>query len=759
MKIYDKSVLGSPFDDFVRQQFDTRVKLMSTVDSSTGIPTGNISRDSQNINYQIGKTGFARLVSAVDIDLERAKMLGKEEWQGSNLAKNFILQAGTLTESGQLRGGLNVGDTYTLGGIGDFGLRPMPGIESVTVQSIGRWGSLRKINIKIKCYNRNQLSIIETLYMRPGYDILLEWGHTLFHNNKNNLVTNIRFIDFFEENISRNKIYKKILEKQEQYSGNYDAFCGPVNNFDIKHNPDGTYDCSVIATSFGAVIESLKINGSSNDTKKLSDFVVDQDEFSKRYPKGFSNTKGDAITQKNEKEIETSKLVSILKSYIISCTNGDVPNDGKNHRIYIKDIYQRDFDTDITGHSNNINHLPENNVDPNELVLFSRIPFQVTSNNSISPLTNVYISLGSLLSVISKNCLLYNNDSKDPIININFNINENTCFSPEHHISIDPEVCLIKYEGPDNDVLGLKQKNNINNVLPVFKISKFTGRTMNIMININYVINIINNLENSNPNREVNLLDFLNKLVNGITLALGRVNEFNVGIDDLTNTLTIYDKQMLDVSPREISIINSTGLKSSVRGMSINTKIDNKLSSLIAIGAAASGVAIGTDASVLSEYNRGLTDRVFARKSEEIKPEVNLQEYMESLKSDPRTSILKSTLQQIYNNKKIITENINKCKNIFPDILNTIKAKTVETKGISIIPFYFNINMDGISGIKYGQLFSIEPTRLPKNYLKPDGQPFVCFLVTGINHTIQNNTWTTTIEGQASPMRNARIKV
>jgi hypothetical protein len=765
MPVFNKSVLGQAFDDFVQDQLKVRSQKLSSTEGD--VSKGNINRESDILNYTLGKTAFIRLTSGVDITEEMAlSLFNNPNFAGSGLAKNHILQAGTLNSKGGLRGGFSgANSAYTLGGISDFGLRPMPGIISAQINSKGRWGSLREAQIEIKCFNRDQLSIIELLYMRPGYTILLEWGHTVFYDNKGNLVTNVQFLDLFQDGMTRNQFYKDMLRKQRQYAGNFDCFIGPVSNFNITQNGDGSYDCRVNAFSWGYVIESLKINASSTvPTKSTSNNLKIEND----------NQPGvEKVPEKNSK----SRLSSILDSYFNTCNKF---NDKKNHKIFIKNIYQKDMDKDPTGHSVN----PTGSfVDSGSLSTFAAIPFVKARNNdpTAGELENnntdvdSYMPLGTLLSVISKNCLLYNtakpnsgsqnipeSNYKDPIVNINFNTSENYCFSPEHQISINPHICLIKYSGPDLELFGLSSKaNKINPYLPEFKNTKYTGNIMNIMVNINHILTLLNQLEVNNENREVYLYDFLSELMRSINIALGAVNEFNVGIDDETNTLTIYDKQLLEVSPKEISIINTTGLKSVVRKVSINTRLSGQLASMIAIGAQASGVGIGIDASVFSQYNTGLTDRLMKDKKDSVaNNDFSLPDYLNCLKNDERVLLLKRTIENIYSKQMLITDDIENCKNIYSDILNTIKGKDVNTKASTVIPFSFDIQMDGLSGIKYGQMFSIEPSRLPKSYLNPKDktQPNIGFLVYSIEHIIHGNSWLTDIKGQAAPLRDARIK-
>ena len=76
---------------------------------------------------------------------------------------------------------------YGLGGT-EFGIQPMPGITSVEVTHLNR-GSIRKATVTLKAYNRFQFSLIEMLYLRLGYTMLLEWGNSHFIENdiiKNN---------------------------------------------------------------------------------------------------------------------------------------------------------------------------------------------------------------------------------------------------------------------------------------------------------------------------------------------------------------------------------------------------------------------------------------------------------------------------------------------------------------------------------------------------------------------------------------------
>jgi hypothetical protein len=155
----------------------------------------------------------------------------------------------------------------------------MPGIVSMEVRSLGR-GSLEKAYIKIRANNRNQLEIIDLLYLRLGYTVLLEWGNSIYTSDgidkqilRNTLVeekffdgTGRSYLDFLGG--AGNPV---INEYKAKYNGNYDGMLAIVHNFSWTFNPDGSYDIDLALISLGDVIESLKTNISID--KGLVDYI------------------------------------------------------------------------------------------------------------------------------------------------------------------------------------------------------------------------------------------------------------------------------------------------------------------------------------------------------------------------------------------------------------------------------------------------------------------------------------------------------
>lgn len=218
---------------------------------------GKEYRTSKELTFLNSKTSWVSLKSAVDVD------------NSSTLAKNNVLEGGTLS-NGKLRYGVGINSSHayslqnSLGENNVLGIRPMPGITSVSIENIGAYGSTRRATITYQCWDVKQLEILEQLYMRPGYLVLLEFGRSIYLEETkggNDLKQLIPDYDFFSRtNIVLLDELKTLYEKSVKSGGNYDAFLGYVVNYGWQIRADGGYDCKTEMISTGEVLESLKAN-------------------------------------------------------------------------------------------------------------------------------------------------------------------------------------------------------------------------------------------------------------------------------------------------------------------------------------------------------------------------------------------------------------------------------------------------------------------------------------------------------------------
>ena len=196
------SIIGLPFDQGVKNQINQRSKLMANTSQKGSL----LGIDPDKALLAQNKTSWVRLSSGVNIEAPSTEEAPKEivdniqlrvnelkanlgTSEGNTLARNYILTQGTRSADSKgnflnQRSGIGLNGAYGIGG-DRFGYKPMPALQSINVSYYNR-GSLAKADIKIKVFSADQLSYIETLYMRPGYTVLLEWGHSTYIDNAGN---------------------------------------------------------------------------------------------------------------------------------------------------------------------------------------------------------------------------------------------------------------------------------------------------------------------------------------------------------------------------------------------------------------------------------------------------------------------------------------------------------------------------------------------------------------------------------------------
>ncbi len=232
------SLTGEPLRPYVNEQVKLRQKIH-----------GKEKRSNDDLTYLNSRTSWIKLASGTSIEQSRLDMIPElktsSKYLGLGLAENFILFNG-LSKAGsetlkQRSSFLGPNGTYGVGGF-DFGIVPMPGIENVTVRSMDM-GSIKKATITLKVYNKQQFDIIDILYLRLGYTLLLEWGdsHYLDNNSPNDPVGNINTTiiesKFFETSkksalkTNYNTLLELIEKEREKYSACYDGLIGKVSNF------------------------------------------------------------------------------------------------------------------------------------------------------------------------------------------------------------------------------------------------------------------------------------------------------------------------------------------------------------------------------------------------------------------------------------------------------------------------------------------------------------------------------------------------
>jgi hypothetical protein len=272
------ALVGEQIPDYVQKQIEVRQKAHGSGASFDSL------RTDETLIYTNSRNAFIKMASGVSVSEGKLKEVGFsgvdiDNLKGMGLAKEYVLFGGVsrMAQIENASGGsdgilsqrtdfIGINGAYTADS--DFGIIPMPGIESLEIKSLNR-GSLKKATVKLTAQSRNQLAILDILYMRLGYTVLIEWGNSIYLDKDGKLQKMFTSIIedndlFFNKTWSSKRSYTDITTQisrvRELYDGNFDALLGKVSNFNWTFNSDGSYSIELTIISLGDVVESLKAN-------------------------------------------------------------------------------------------------------------------------------------------------------------------------------------------------------------------------------------------------------------------------------------------------------------------------------------------------------------------------------------------------------------------------------------------------------------------------------------------------------------------
>jgi len=776
------NIIGSNPEDWALNQIKLRQQLL-------GSPT----RDSELLSWINNKTAFIRVASSVTlqegvvVEAQNAagqlvrreinkstELTGTPNFAGRELAKQYVLFNGTVglrEENDKLIAQQKFGLTnnasiinnfaYGFGGISQ-GIVPMSGVESLSINTYNR-GALRKAELKIKAYNRQQFAIIDALYMRPGYTILIEWGHTIYYTGtlenlkyKKAEFNTPAFKNLFrasqnDKTITQDTLLKDVREHRKATDGNYDGFYGKVTNFSWTYNTDGSYNITISAISLGEVIESLNINriastsittSTSKDTLEKTNSLIankDKSQLNKDLYEIYNylvNNIGSQGTSKPVFQNSNNQIRSFNTSYFNAVANTLQRAAAANSSIIFDDYELVAINSKV-----NINQGDK------------------SSNSTNYPF--MYIKLKTLLEIIQNKLLIYD-DNFTPLISFDLESN-NYCYTFPYQYSLDPNICVIPFAtAPQNgDQYNFKEIDKIywGQILGdnFSTTSKFVGNLFNIHVNINYISDLI--VQYTTSDNELPLLKFLEGLMDGVQQNLGGINKFTVSYDHDTNKIKIYDDIPLDpaitkTSDRQPAQFNVLGFNKAnlegtfVQSVSLTTTISNQLATMISIGAQSRTPSDIVNATGFQRWNEGLIDiitpeklsEVVATESEEDKKDPNkiMAESYNKLLSKDGVINKYYTLGQSPT-KDVINSQLPLATPVFNFIVsNYAVAENKPTQ--TFIPFDLGLDFEGFSGLRIYEKFTVNPEILPLSY------PRLNFVVKGLKHNITTSGWKTSIE-------------
>lgn len=636
------NIVGEQFENYVLNQISVRQKLYGS-----GVGENSL-RNQNQIQLLNNKQAWLKMASSVSVignsspsvfnktsgeyidanissGEKRLRDIGitnTDEFVGSGLAKKTVLfntlssvnptsydDDGTTVEisgSYNFRSGVskanslwNNSNSYGLGGT-NKGLVPAPGLISFTMDSQNR-GSIRKGTIELKCYNRFQFELIELVYLRLGFTMMIEWGWDKFTTNGKDIqnVGNTIIEDkWFQNNTNMTQLemINSINAYQRLYQGNYDGFYGRVTNFNWSYDTDGTYGVSIDLISVGDVIESLVLA-----TKSTALSV-----------KEINATTGSSAFEDTGLTADDSPIVSNAGSTALS----------------------QDMFTDILGQKWDA----EQSDFTNPSLYFNQFESSQKANEAGSlDKYNYYMTFGELIRKLETFCvpkLLNDFGEASEMIYFDSNADTNLCVSFPNQISLDPRVCLIKpplaiNSQEQNSTTWLYNNPGWARLKPFAQTQDFGDKTviygqiMNIYLNYDFISKLLAKAtDTTDRGKQVSIFSFLTNVCDGINDALGGINNLEVALKN-DNTITIIEQntipgiEALSFNKGKMNSIpsfNVYGVKqdkgSFVTDFNFDTKITPELATMISVGATAGGGNTKDyDSTSFSKWNDGLYDR------------------------------------------------------------------------------------------------------------------------------------------------------
>lgn len=444
----DDGVIHRPIRTAVYNQLVNRTKVL------------NEPRNLAKLTSYASRTGWVKLSSGINIVVEE----NGEKRTTSRRAQENILFGGTFSDISGIRQGIDLGtgqpglSSYNF--TDQYGYRPMAGITSTKIVTLGTYGAITKATVEFTLHDIDQLNKIESLYLIPGYSMLLEWGHTIIVNPEFQTFSPLinTYQDFFIkkdndtikgelnrlynlekqkgdaadketlfdleivlESIGKNPTaaYKQFkldhLTRTQNYE--YDALFAKVNNFSWTYN-SGQYDCTVELTGRGEVTESLTALFTPLPKVKKGESSLQEDEDNEevRKPNEFLNIFEVAIRYTNDdksffgtSEQYNQQILNFLDTLSIK----DTPYAGSKSTVKYDNINSViDGAYDQTFLTNWFPRYQNRAMILQKLGNFVLFPAMMKYDDTTIPCS--YISMGRLLSIINK--LFVPKDKNDQVV-------------------------------------------------------------------------------------------------------------------------------------------------------------------------------------------------------------------------------------------------------------------------------------------------------------------------------------------------------
>lgn len=196
----------------------------------------------------------------------------------------------------------------------DMSFRPVAGITGLTVDYKNAWGSIRKATLKWRVSSLWDLQEIMPFIGTPGRHVLIEWGWSPYADEFLKSEEDILKSGFTKENQFMENLTRVLNSR-----GNFDSLLGIITNYEFTLQKDGSFEGTTDVTTGGFLMEGMDMN---------KDFVITSyDPINKKIDTKDGDKSADAIV------METLKMAA--KNGAITKMISEHSKDARFSQIYM----------------------------------------------------------------------------------------------------------------------------------------------------------------------------------------------------------------------------------------------------------------------------------------------------------------------------------------------------------------------------------------------------------------------------------------
>lgn len=681
--------------------------------------------------------------------------------------------------------------------------RPRPGITSMEMDFKGTMGSTRSITLNFQCWTKEDLEALEKIYMVPGMSIIVEWGWSVTSDGTDVTPVASFLENPSPNSYYLSDTMKQIIERRQSFTGNYDGFIGVVSNFNYSMNSDLGFDCSIEIIGPGEMfLEESAINnsGKCKDLENLGksknnyEYEMNLLYYSGKKPEyidSINTLRGTICVVKQTWELEAREYDKNARTGITGQLEGalDMINSAReSEEVYISWAYfvnrmnallgkilaEKAKTITAAGESGAKGSNPKLGLDLIPLTVLPKfcsadprictfLPINIDAANGQSRQNYVELQAAAPTPPPSEEETGKETSTIDAVVEWAVETGKSIVSTVATVASQAVRTAFTTLDQPEKTLYPTKSLPSLDSIsFASEQITKFgdkvdlenleknknvsvsidngIGLLNNIFINTAYVRDLLTNED------DLTIEDLLSKVLNDLNDATGGLWSLQYTVtDEDPSRLHIYDANYTSLDSRDPSKIKPF-VFSTNKILPLNVSVESKLvdgfKEMVLYDTQTTDNGTTNSSNSGNKLYAGDIQDGFKQPSKSVDDCTPNPEQQKQIQIDVESDLDAAYFLLL---EAVEDVSVSGAKTALKQYLKFLEDKKPENAKLLprnnniLLPFSFNIDIDGFSGLVWGNAISFE--YLPKRY---DGK--VYFQITKIKHSLNPDQWITSYE-------------